>query len=176
MGAVFLSIPLFWIQSQFFICSALYQKEQEILKRIIVISQILLISFIFFTQKYILPQAYSFFIGFGFGGEESTSLSQLPSFGSQVYLFLDIVFAMILTSQFPILFFLVFHWGWIRPSFLIKSRPFFILFFLTWSALISPPDLISQLIIFLPTFFFQEVSIFLQIFFSIYIEVGYREV
>lgn len=167
MVALFLSIPIFWVQSQFFFSTGLQKKEQEIFRNLIGFSQVLLVSFVQLTQEYLLPQAYSFFISFGFGSMDSLgNLSQLPSFGNQVFLFLDIVFAIILTSQLPIFFFLVLHWGWVNPKFMIKSRPFFILFFLIWAALISPPDLVSQLIIFFPLFLFYELGVFSQILFS----------
>jgi Sec-independent protein secretion pathway component TatC len=75
-------------------------------------------------------------------------------------IFLEILLAMTLTSQFPILLFLMVHWGWLSIDFLIKGRPWWILFFLSWAAILSPPDLFSQFLIFFPLLFFYESVVF----------------
>ena len=193
---LFVSIPSFWLHIWFFFGPALYQKEQKTLLQIGVLSQILLVLSTQFTQKFLLPNAWAFFLSFGDLGNTSTlsnsmdplfflestekdlevlaekkalkdqsmHLSQLPSLGPQVSFFMEICFAIILTAQLPIVFFLMIHWGWLKESLLVNSRPWFILFLLLWAALISPPDIWSQFLIFLPLFAIQELVVFFSFF------------
>ncbi len=181
---LFFSLPLLWLQVGFFISPALYRKEQKSFFLVALLSWILLSFSIYFTQEYLLPQAWSFFLSYGhsmnpdsgskliINSEESLlrepGIGYLPSFGPQVFLFIEVFFAMILTSQIPLLFFLLIHWGYLRRQFFIKGRPWAIIILLLWSALLSPPDLISQIFIFIPFFLIQEITIFFLIFQKIY--------
>ena len=177
---IFISLPIFWIQIYFFLAPGLYKKEQNILFILGVISQTLLLLSTFFTKDFLLPQAWSFFLSFGDNTgfitetifnpdqltqenstqETNSSLSYMPSLGPQVTLFIEIIFAIILTSQLPIIFFLIIHWGYVRRNFLVKGRPWVIILILLWSAIISPPDLFSQIFVFIPLFTLYELTVF----------------
>jgi len=164
--SLFISLPLFWIQTWFFLAPGLFSKEQLLLAVMGLCSWLLILGFSFFTEDFLLPKAWAFFLSFGdlssldtsaiaegtFGG--GMNLRYLPSIALYWKIFFQILLAMILSSQFPIILFLLIHWNWLTNDFLIKGRPWWIIFFLFWGALLSPPDLFSQFIIFFPLFFF----------------------
>jgi sec-independent protein translocase protein TatC len=173
----FISLPLFWIQAWFFLAPGLYSKEQFFLGLLSLCSWLLILFFAYFTEKFLLPKAWAFFLSFGdlsslkngvpLEGNTSQSgdsslwqLRFMPSIALYWKLYFQILLAMILSSQFPIILFLLIHWKWLSIDFLIKGRPWWIVFFLSWGALLSPPDLFSQFLIFFPLFFFYEFIVF----------------
>lgn len=169
---VFVSIPIMWIQVQYFISGGLYKKEQKKVRKVGIISWMLLNSGVYFTEKQLLPRAWSFFLSYGDGvvGEEEgekrsgKGVGQIPGFGNYVLIFSELIFGIIITSQLPVIVYILINWGQIKQKELVKGRPQVIIIILIWSALITPPDLISQVLIFIPLFGVQELTILIQIF------------
>lgn len=156
-----LVLPVFWIQAWFFLSPGLYRKEQKLFLSLILSSFIFLSSGLLFTKDYLIPRVWSFFLSFshlepGSGDSLVPDFSYLPSLIPYLNLSFEIFAAMIMSSQLPIFLFLLIHWKWVNEDLLVKRRPFFIIFFLVWGALLSPPDLWSQILIFLPLFSLYE--------------------
>lgn len=156
-----LVLPLFWIQAWFFLSPGLYRKEQKLLLSLIFSSFLFLSLGLVFTKDYLIPRVWSFFLSFshleaGSGDSLVSDFSYLPSLIPYLNLSFEIFAAIIMSSQFPIILFLLIHWKWVNEDLLVKRRPFFIIFFLIWGALLSPPDLWSQILIFLPLFSLYE--------------------
>lgn len=160
--SLFISLPLFWIQAWCFLAPGLYAKEQLFIGLLGLSSWLLILGFTTFTESFLMPKAWAFFLSFGdlYTEDSEINLHFLPSMALYWKIFLEILLAMTLTSQFPILLFLMVHWGWLSIDFLIKGRPWWILFFLSWAAILSPPDLFSQFLIFCPLLFFYESVVF----------------
>jgi len=163
--AALASSSLFWIQCWFFLAPALYWQEQRLFLRLLWASYSFLLGALFFTKDLLLPQAWSFFLSFSWlpslGEESRETFSYFPSLIPYLNLSLEVYSGLLLTSQLPIILFLMVHWNWMGESFLVKSRPWVILILLIWGGLISPPDLLSQLLIFFPLFLIYEGMIWI---------------
>ena len=160
MGLLLL-LPLFWIQAWFFFSPGLYRKEQKLFFALILSSFLFLSLGLIFTKDYLIPRVWSFFLSFshlepGSGSSLVPDFSYFPSLIPYLNLSFEIFAAIIMSSQLPIILFLLIHWKWVNEDLLVKRRPFFIIFFLIWGALLSPPDLWSQILIFLPLFSLYE--------------------
>jgi sec-independent protein translocase protein TatC len=163
--ALFVSLPLFWIQFWFFLAPGLYSNEQKFLGLIALSSCLLILGMVWITESFLLPKAWTFFLSFGdmrtLNIESwENNLSFLPSIALYWKLFLNILLAMSISSQFPIILILMIHWQWLKTDRLRKSRPWFILGFLIWGAILSPPDIFSQFFIFSPLFICYETIVF----------------
>lgn len=158
--SLFAATPILWVHIWFFLAPGLYKHEQRSLGLILIISWTLLLGAFYFSNNYLLPQAWSFFLSFA-NLNKDTNLAYLPSLVPYINISLEIFFGILLTSQLPILFFLIIHWNWFDAEKLVALRPWVVLVFLFWAGLISPPDLYSQVFIFIPLYFFYESAIFL---------------
>lgn len=157
--SLFLTTPLLWLQIWFFLAPGFYRNEQRFLGSLLLISWLLISMSFYLSKNFLLPQAWAFFLSFSDLGAR-TDLSYLPSLVPYINLSMEIFFGIILSSQLPVIFFLVIHWGWFSTKRLVASRPWVLLIFLLWAGLISPPDLYSQIFIFLPLYACYESAIF----------------
>jgi sec-independent protein translocase protein TatC len=192
-------IPLIWIQVWFFLGPGLYLTEQINFIRLASLSWCLLILGIFMSANFWIPQVWDFFLTFGeidhyndstfhiqksvpdggvafFEGQpvyleegSNKAVAYLPSISPYVHLFVEVVGVMILTSQIPLIGFLLIKWGWLvsregQDKLLTEMRPWIVIGLLIWAACISPPDLFSQLILFIPLFCSYEIIVFWVIF------------
>lgn len=183
-----MSLPIFWLQVWFFFAPALYKNEQKLFLRLVFSSLTFLFSGIFFAKNILVPRIWSFLLSFGsltganFNGRSEeqgfelvTDLQYLPSLVPYLEFFFEILFAILLSSQIPLLLFLALHWNWINNNFLVQKRPFVIIIFLGWAALLSPPDLMSQIVIFIPLFISYECLI-LFLFWQKHLRLSYIKI
>lgn len=156
IGLLF-SIPLIWIQIWFFMAPSLYKNEQKRLKKGILLSILLLGIGIEGTKEYILPKAWAFFLSFGKWEENwIENMTYLPMLNPYMEMSKKLFVAIMLSTQLPMGMVILMQRKWINEETLIKIRPWVILILLLWAALITPPDLLSQLGIFLPLFILYE--------------------
>jgi Sec-independent protein secretion pathway component TatC len=64
--------------------------------------------------------------------------------------------------QFPIAIVLTVSFGLVKPSFLSSKRPYVIVFILIMSAILIPPDVLSQILLAIPTYLLFEIGLFLS--------------
>ena len=80
--------------------------------------------------------------------------------------YISLVRASVLSSglifQLPILMYFLTKIGVITPDFLRKNRKFAIVIVLSLAAIITPPDIASQIIVTIPIIFLYEISIFIS--------------
>lgn len=156
-------MPLFWIQAWFFLRPGLYMKEARSFQKILFMSSLFILGAFYFAGAVLVPQAWSFFLGFTFSSEDPNDvahLDYLPCLWPYLNLIIYVFRIVFLTSQIPLLLFLLHNWGWVSITFLWSIRPWVILMVLIWAAMVSPPDLLSQLFLFVPVFLAYEVFIY----------------
>ena len=161
--ALYALLPLIWIQIWFFLGSALYKNEQRLFRNLILSSYFFLISGSLITKNILIPRAWSFFLSFSI-----ENLNYSPSLLPYLEISLEILTGILLTSQMPILFFLFLHWGWWTTDIFIRKRSYFMFALLIWGALITPPDLWSLFLVFIPLIICYELSIFLLLWMKAY--------
>ena len=64
--------------------------------------------------------------------------------------------------ELPIIIFFLTKIGAVTPKSLIKYRKYAILIVLTFAAVITPPDVASQIIVAIPVMFLYQISIFIS--------------
>ena len=152
--ALILSYPWNIWQIWKFLLPALYKEEAKALKLWLLSSSILFIGGVAFCIYFILP------ILMGFSGSFSTEGIK-PIIGLQNFLSLAgwLMLAFGLMFQAPILVLLSVRFGLCSSAFLREKRPYVIVAILFLAALLTPPDVISQILLGIPTWLLFELGI-----------------
>lgn len=172
LGGFILSFPLIANQLWRFVAPGLYKQEKGAFLPFLVASPFMFLlgaSFAFFV---VTPLAYDFFLGFQqFGaegeavvGEEvNQGLSVVFQGSAQEYLNLTIKFivAFGLCFQLPVLLTLMGKAGLVSAEGLGAVRKYAVVAILVLAALVTPPDVITQVILFVVVYGLYEISIFL---------------
>jgi sec-independent protein translocase protein TatC len=165
--SLYFSIPVAFYQFWSFLVPGLYLYEKQQLRRFSFFFFCLFTFGIFVGYYFIIPFAWKFFMGF-----ETSLLENVLSikFSPKVNQYLNsITFFLIvfgLCVQLPISLIYLVRIKLISSYFLAKNRSFFYLFCLLLGTILSPPDLMSQILIAIWLVFFYELSVF----FSIYLK------
>tara|TARA_B100000945_G_C20349452_1_gene581496 strand:+ start:215 stop:931 length:717 start_codon:yes stop_codon:yes gene_type:complete len=157
IGGLFLAYPFILYQIWKFISPAFIIKKNMILL-LIITSNIFFIVGAMFAYHIIIPVSLKFFTSL------ITNIMVLYNFTLEGYLLYMISFivAFGLIFQIPFLSLILTRIGLFTPPFLKQYRKVSILIFLIISAIITPPDPISQLLVVLPLILLYELSIIIS--------------
>jgi len=154
-AGLFLSVPLLLFQVWKFVAPGLYEHERRYSFPFLIISTILFLLGAIFAYVVILPMALHFLISQG--GElwqPNITLSNYLSFCMRLILAAGLVF------EFPVLIYFLTKVGVVTPEFLVKNRKYAVLVAFVIAAILTPPDVFSQVMLAVPLFLLFEVSIF----------------
>ena len=155
LTGVILSAPIWLYQLWAFIKPGLKGTEKQMAKGIVFYVSLLFFSGILFGYYVVAPLSVQFFGAFQITPEIKTDVT-IASYMSTI---LSTVFYTGLFFLFPIVTFLLVKIGLFTPDFLIKYRKHAIVVILILAAVITPPDVISQVIVTIPIYILFEVSI-----------------
>lgn len=171
LGGFMLAFPYIAMQMWRFVAPGLYKTEKGAFLPFLVASPFMFFlgaSFAFFV---VTPLAYDFFLGFQQFGTEGEAveagatapLSVVFQGSAQEYLNLTIKFivAFGLCFQLPVLLTLMGKAGLVSAEGLGNVRKYAVVAILVLSALVTPPDVITQVILFVVVYGLYEISIFL---------------
>lgn len=121
----------------------------------VVISSLLFFVGVFFSYYIIVPLTINFF-GTYQVSQEITNQISLQSYISTV---VSVVFAVGIVFELPIIIYFLTKIGLISPAFMRKNRKYTLVILLTISAIITPPDVFSQVLVCIPLMGLYELSI-----------------
>ncbi len=137
-----------------FILPALYDKEKKFLKAAVFCSSFLFILGAAICIVFVLPLIIRFSMSF--------ATEQIkPVLGISNFLGLSgwLILAFGLMFQFPIAIYFLVKFDIVSIDNLKQKRPYVIIMLLLVAALLTPPDVISQLLLFVPTYLLFELGI-----------------
>ncbi len=155
MGGVVLAFPFIFYQLWSFVKPGLKRNEKKMAKGIVFYVSLLFFLGIGFGYYVVAPLSVQFFGAFQISPEIRTDIT-IASYMSTI---LSTVFYTGLFFLFPILTYLLVKIGLFSADFLIKYRKHSIVVILILAAIITPPDIISQVIVTIPIYLLYEVSI-----------------
>ncbi|PLL13639.1 twin-arginine translocase subunit TatC [Tabrizicola sp. TH137] len=172
LGGFALAFPVIAYQMWRFVAPGLYRSEKQAFLPFILASPAMFIAGAAFAYYIVLPIAFDFFLNFqqNFGGDPTTGTvgedapAGIVFQGSmEQYLSLTTSFVMAfgICFQLPVLLTLMGKAGLITSRGLAGMRRYAIVLILVVAALVTPPDVMSQLILFSAIYPLYEVSILL---------------
>ena len=171
-GGFVLSFPYIGMQMWRFVAPGLYRSEKNAFLPFLIASPVLFFIGASFAFYVVLPLAYDFFLGFqqglGAGGEvaegaEGASIAFQGSMKEYLSLTLKFLIAFGLCFQLPVLLTLMGKAGLVSAEGLKNVRKYAVVGILVLAAVVTPPDVITQIILFSVVYALYEVSIQLVI-------------
>lgn len=158
LGGVVVASPFIFYQIWGFIKPGLKQNERSMVNGISFYVSILFFMGILFGYFVVAPLCIQFFGNFSM----STEINNNFTIDSYMSMILSTVFYTGLFFLLPVVTYIATKLGVITPAFLRKYRKHAIVGVLILSALITPPDLISQVIVAIPITILYEVGIIIS--------------
>ena len=138
-----------------FIAPGLHKKEKNKSKGFLFIASLLFFVGIAFSYYVIMPMSVSFFYGY----QISENIVNNFTLDSYISLFTNTLLGISLVFELPVVIYFLTKLGLVTPSFLKKYRKHALVLVLILSAIITPPDVASQVIVSIPILILYEISI-----------------
>mgnify|MGYP000282734266 FL=1 len=170
LGGLILAFPYIAFQMWRFVAPGLYRTEKNAFLPFVIASPFMFMLGASFAYYVVTPLAFDFFLGFQQAGTdlsrdtEGNAIAGIAFQGSaQEYLSLTIKFivAFGLCFQLPVLLTLMGKAGLVSAKGLGNVRKYAIVGILVLAAIVTPPDVITQVILFVVVYGLYEISIFL---------------
>ena len=160
--ALFITLPMVLIQLWRFIAPGLYQRERKAILPLFVMTPVLFVMGAALAFYLVMPLAWTFFIGFETPGSETGMAVELEARVSEyLNLVIRLIFAFGLSFELPILLLVLARIGMVSAQGLRDYRRHTIVAAFLVAALLTPPDLISQIALGMPIVLLYELSILL---------------
>lgn len=154
MGSFLLALPWLMYQLWLFVAPGLYSHEKRFAIPLIVVGSMLAYTGIAFVQFLVLDKMFAFIQAF-----TPASVAATPDIASYVEAILSLYLAFALAFQVPIVVILLVKMGWVSVAKLKEFRGYFIVLSFVVAAIVTPPDVISQLSLAIPMCLLYEAGI-----------------
>ena len=155
IAGIIISFPYVFWEFWRFIKPAMYDKEKKTASGAVFYTSLLFMLGVAFGYYLITPLSVHFLGNYRVSEEVVSN----PTLRSYVQTVTSVVLASGIVFELPILTFFLSKIGLITPSFLKKYRKHALVIILALSALITPPDIFSQIMVSMPLIILYEVGI-----------------
>tara|TARA_B100000683_G_scaffold203535_1_gene196961 strand:- start:971 stop:1789 length:819 start_codon:yes stop_codon:yes gene_type:complete len=158
--ALFFAFPIISIQVWMFVAPGLYQNEKRAFLPFLFATPILFFIGGALVYFFIMPLAWDFFLTFQTLGVDGALPIQVePKVDQYLTLVLRLIFAFGLAFELPVFLMLLARAGLVTSSGLAAKRKYAIVGVFVIAAIITPPDVVSQIGLAIPIIILYELSI-----------------
>ncbi len=154
MAGVLLALPWLMFQAWSFVAPGLYSHEKRFAMPLIVFGSLLAYGGIAFVQFFVLDRMFGFIQRF-----TPESVAATPDIASYVEAILGLYLAFGMAFQVPIVVMLLVRFRLVTVDQLKEFRGYFVVLSFVIAAVVTPPDVISQLALALPMCILYEFGI-----------------
>ena len=154
LTGIVVAVPVLFYEFWMFVSPGLYRQEKRFLVPVVILSIVFFIIGSGFGYFVVFPYGFQFFLGFA-----SETIQAMPSmkeylgFASKMLLAFGFVF------ELPLVLTFMARMGLVSVGFLTKNRKYAVLIFFAGAALITPPDVVTQIMMAIPLMILYEISI-----------------
>jgi len=154
LSGLILAAPVIIYEFWMFVSPGLYRREKRILIPIVLLSTVFFVGGALFGYFVVFPYGFKFFMGFA-----SDTIQPLPSMKEYLGFSSKLLLAFGLVFELPLAVTFLARLGIVSTPFLTKNRKYAILLFFTAAAILTPPDVVTQIMMALPLMLLYEISI-----------------
>lgn len=160
-AAFFLAFPIISNQLWAFVAPGLYAKEKKAFLPFLIATPLLFIAGASLAYFVVMPTAFKFFLGFE-GPVGGLQQEALPAMGDYLSLVMQFILAFGVCFQLPVLLLLLNRAGIVTRQQLKGIRRYMIVGAFALAAILTPPDVVSQLMLGIPLILLYEVSLLIM--------------
>ncbi len=154
LSGILLASPIIIYQFWMFTAPGLYQKEKRLLLPVVFLSTLFFLGGALFGYFVVFPWGFKFFLGFA-----SETIRPLPSMKEYLSFSSKLLLAFGLVFELPLVITFLARLGLVSVEFLKKNRKYALLLFFAGAAILTPPDVVTQVMMALPLMVLYEISI-----------------
>jgi sec-independent protein translocase protein TatC len=156
MAAFLIALPVVLYQAWAFIAPGLYLHEKKLVLPLVVSSTILFFLGVAFCYFFVFGKVFAFIQGFA-----PKSISPMPDIEAYFNFVLTMFLAFGVTFEIPIVVIVLVRMGIVTIAQLKDARPYVIVGAFVVSAVVTPPDVLSQFMLAVPMCILYEAGLFL---------------
>lgn len=160
-AAVFVSFPIIANQLWRFVAPGLYATEKRAFLPFLIATPVLFIAGGSLAYYVVMPLAFTWFLGFQ-GDAGGLNAQALPAMGEYLDLVMRFILAFGVSFLLPVLLMLLNGAGIVTRDQLVAARKYVIVAVFALAAIITPPDVISQIMLAAPLIILFEGSLVLM--------------
>ncbi|WP_417622666.1 twin-arginine translocase subunit TatC [Parasphingorhabdus sp.] len=157
-AAFFLAFPIISNQLWAFVAPGLYSNEKKAFLPFLIATPLLFIAGASLAYFVVMPTAFRFFLGFE-GQVGGLTQEAMPAMGDYLSLVMQFILAFGVCFQLPVLLLLLNRAGIVSRQQLKGLRRYMIVGAFALAAILTPPDVVSQLMLGIPLILLYEVSL-----------------
>jgi sec-independent protein translocase protein TatC len=154
-AGIFLSAPVLLWEIWGFVAPGLYDHEKKYIFPFVIFSTLLFFIGVLFCYFVVFPFAFKFFMGYS-----SDIIKPLPSVKEYLSFSCKLLLAFGIIFELPIFILFLAKLGIVNEKMLRTQRKFAILGIFIVSAILTPPDVVSQILMAIPLMALYEISIY----------------
>ncbi|UCH22131.1 MAG: twin-arginine translocase subunit TatC [Deltaproteobacteria bacterium] len=154
LAGIMLAAPVIIYEFWMFVAPGLYDREKRLLLPIIFLSTIFFVGGSLFGYFIVFPWGFKFFLGFA-----TEHIRPLPAMKEYLGFSAKLLLAFGLVFELPLVITFLAKLGVVSVEFLKKNRKYALLLFFAGAAILTPPDVVTQIMMALPLMLLYEISI-----------------
>ena len=158
--SISISLPIILMQVWKFVAPGLYKNERNAMLPFMMATPFLFILGAAMVYYMVIPLAWQFFLSFEINpGQGALPIEVEPRISEYLSLVMRLMFAFGLSFELPVVLLLLVKSGFVTPEGLASKRRYAILTSFVAAAILTPPDVISQVMLATPIIILYEISI-----------------
>lgn len=159
-AGIFVSFPVTAAQFYGFLAPGLYKRERGVILPYLIAAPVFFVMGAAFCYFLVMPAAWHFFLSFeSAGGEGALPIRLEARVSEYLSLVIHLMMAFGFSFQLPVLLTLLAQFGMVSAETLAKGRRYAIVAIVAVAAVITPPDIFSQVALSVPLYLLYEASI-----------------